>query len=67
MPTLPEEFQIPEPGKYALLATVKLVVEAPPLMVKRPDVIVEEAFERNPPLNMLAMLEDVATRYCAST
>src|SRR3989344_1518642 len=48
MPTFPLEFQIPEPGKYALLAMVKLVVDAPPLMVKRPLVMVEEASERKP-------------------
>ena len=38
--------------KYPVPLAVKLVVLAPPDIVNSPDVIVEEAFERNPLVNV---------------
>lgn len=42
--------------KYPVPLAVMLVVEAPPDIVNRPDVIVEEALERNPPINLVSAL-----------
>ncbi len=54
-------------ARFAWPLAVNAVVDAPPLIVKSPLVMVEEAFARKPPLKMLAILLDVATRFAAST
>lgn len=63
--------------KYPMPLAVKLVVDAPPFIEKSPEVIVEEARERKPfvnvvrpvtesaPANVLVAVVEVATKYGA--